>query len=734
MLQSIAERGRFETFFLGNTMALFGKERFVFENYGGSYQLRIQSADDLAALETLDDPFWIATSAPINQFTCDPVLLKRLDADKNGRLQTWEIRKAAAWLLSMLRNKDAITARQDTLELESLDTTRDGGKRLLDAANQVLQNLGECGAATVSLAQVRDRQTIFASGIHNGDGVIPADSIGEPELEAFARDVMACVGAATDINGSEGVDRSLLDTFIESAKALLGWHDEFGKEGRAEALLPFGAETAQRHVLYQSVASVIAAYFAQCRVVALNTMLGRTPEEKPCPADAFVDEEQAAAYLGQAPLAAPRADGLLMVQGEVNPYFADILAEFADSVAAPLLGDEFNGEWLEESQWQAVMAAFAPYEEWLASKSGGQVETLGLDKLRSYLASDLPIRLGALIESDLDAGEELEALNDLEYLMLLQRWFLDICNNFVGFPCLYDPSRHAMIEMGRLVMDGRIFAFNFRVTDIEAHSVAAERSGIYLLYSEVTGGPEDKPFAIVTPVTRGPVLSLCTGKRGVLFDLAGRQWDTRVVKVVENPVSLRRAITAPFKRVGGLISSTAERITSGAEQQIQAQINQATTVVETGIKEGATTAQTAPAPTPPAAQAAPAPGVGGMRDMVLTGGFLVAMLGSSFAFIAKTFSGMESRHVWTALGVGLALLVVVLTPTVVIAFFRLRRRNLSAILEASGWAINAPMRLTHGLCRIIVQKPWRSKRFVRERRDLTRDYARTVADTDAPGK
>jgi len=85
-------------------MVLSGKPGFVFENYGGSYQLRIRTAEDLAALEELDEPFWMATSAPVDQLTCDPVLLRRLDRDGNGRIQSWELRQGARWLLHMLRS------------------------------------------------------------------------------------------------------------------------------------------------------------------------------------------------------------------------------------------------------------------------------------------------------------------------------------------------------------------------------------------------------------------------------------------------------------------------------------------------------------------------------------------------------------------------------------------------------------------------------------------------------
>ncbi|MBN2309487.1 MAG: hypothetical protein JXR94_10980 [Candidatus Hydrogenedentes bacterium] len=705
-------------------MAFLTRQKFAFENYGGSYQLRIQSAADLAALEELDDPFWMATSAPLSQLTCDPVLLDRLDRLRNQRLQSCEVRRAARWLLHVLADRRRADERSDVLELAAIDTSHDEGRQLRDTARRVLRNLGHDGEGTLSLAQARDHQAIFAQGLANGDGVIPADGQLDAELDAFIQDIIATEGSTTDLNGALGVDQALVDAFLANSRALIDWHDAVRAEG-GEELLPFGADTAARYELYARLAPAIRAYFRQCDVVELNRSLGRAAARAECPAEVFDNESAAADYLARAPLAAPRADGLLRIEEGVNPHYRAAVAELATTVIAPALKGGFNGEQLDERQWRAVEHTFAPYEGWLAAKAGGQVETLGLDKLRGYLDSDLPARLQSLIESDLAVGKELSVLKDLEFLILLQRWFLDICNNFVSFAYLYDPRRRAMFETGRVVMDGHVFNMNFRVTDVAAHSARAERAGIYLLYSEVTGGPEDAPFYIVTPVTTGRLANLGPGKRGVLFDASGRQWETRVVKVVENPVNLREAIAAPFKRIGAQISATAERITSGAEKQLETQIAEASSGIEAGVKGGIAASATAPAPPPAPEPGASAPGgrVGGLRDMLLSGGVAVAALGSSFAFIGKTLSEMGSKWwlVLVAVAVGLTLVVI---PTALIASLRLRRRNLSGVLEASDWAINAPMRLTRNLRRLIVQRPPHPTSIAKLRRDLTRSLGR----------
>lgn len=201
-----------------------------------------------------------------------------------------------------------------------------------------------------------------------------------------------------------------------------------------------------------------------------------------------------------------------------------------------------------------------------------------------------------------------------------------------------------------------------------------------------------------------------------------------MVRVVTNPVNLRQAIAAPFKRIGAQLSSTAERITSSAETQLQAQVSQATTSLETGVKEGITAPQGAGEPAPPS----PTPqghGMGRMRDWVLAGGVAVSALGASFAFIAKTLNDLGSMW-WLLLAALAAGLTIVLVPTILIAWFKLRRRNLSAVLEASGWAINAPMRLTRRLRRLIVQIPSHPKSFLQLREDMVSGLLRKLRDDD----
>jgi len=66
-------------------------------------------------------------------------------------------------------------------------------------------------------------------------------------------------------------------------------------------------------------------------------------------------------------------------------------------------------------------------------------------------------------------------------------------------------------------------------------------------------------------------------------------------------------------------------------------------------------------------------------------------VGSAFAFVTKTLASLRPQQIAGGL---LGAVLLVMLPVSLIAFLKLRRQDLSALLEGCGWAINARMRLT----------------------------------------
>jgi hypothetical protein len=248
--------------------------------------------------------------------------------------------------------------------------------------------------------------------------------------------------------------------------------------------------------------------------------------------------------------------------------------------------------------------------------------------------------------------------------------------------------------MGSLVIDGRWFNFAVRVADEAEHSKLAKTSGMYVMYVEIVRAGEPERPVVAVPATSGTVGNLCVGKRGVFYDTRGRNYDARVLKIIENPISFREAMVAPFVRLGRFIGGKIEAISGSAERELESQLGKATDKVQNGVQEAV---RNAPDVADTALQAGPEqtsaaqPGIAASRRDLLVGASVsLAALSSAFAFITKQLSGLSTATIVVAL---LVVLAVIFLPTAIVAAYKLSRRDLSAILEGCGWAINARMRL-----------------------------------------
>lgn len=273
-------------------------------------------------------------------------------------------------------------------------------------------------------------------------------------------------------------------------------------------------------------------------------------------------------------------------------------------------------------------------------------------------------------------------LSLLEKVILYQAGILDLANNFVSFPHLYDPNRRAMFEMGTLVMDGRRFNFAVKVENRDAHVEVAKTSNMFVMYIEVIPKHQEETYEVAVPVTSGGKGNLYLGKHGVFLDVNRRECDAKVVHIVENPISYREALISPFLRLGRTLTGKIESFTAERETkwdtyaaQPPSQIDKAAETRQSRLFAG---------------------------GLLVGGGVAIAAISSAFAYIAKSLAGVPP---WKILvGIGGSILVVML-PITIVAFLKLRKRDLSAILEGSGWGINARMRLTHKQGWFFTEKP-----------------------------
>ncbi len=665
-----------------------------FDRFGRTYHLSIRSARELEQVLELDDSHWIAMSAPVAGLNGDRRFLDLVDTDHNGRIRTDEMRAAIRYLLDRVAGRDGIGDGSDVLALSAIDGSHPEAADLLDTAEYILSAVGAEDRSAISLTQVTDFEHQLDSSVINGDGIVPPEATAEPAVQQFIRDLIGCYGGREDLTGRVGVSEEDLAKFLQDARAYLDWAAKGDLPAGAQTtdVLPLGAETAAAHAALEAVRPKLDSFFARCRMVRFRpdaAAQAGVEGWKAVPSD-FASAATIEDALRRAPLAEPNPEGVLTLDDEVNPAYAEALGRFRAQVVRPLLGDSRR---LTGAQWKELLKRFAGYEAWLAGKQGGAVGGLGRERLRACLEGPLPQALRDLLAQDRLVADKLASVRKLVRLLLYQKHLLELANNFVSFPDLYEPTRRAMFEMGSLVIDGRWFNLAIRVDDVKQHKDVARSSRIFVIYAELTRAEATQKSVVALPATSGTMGNLAVGKRGVFHGSDGMTYDARVVDIIENPISFREALAAPFVRLGQFIGGKIEAISGTAQKALESQVGQVTDQMQTGVQQ---TVQQAPQLVQqaggPAAGAPAAPSTSARRDLLVGASFSIAALSSAFAFVTKQVSGLEKPFHTLALAV-LIVLIIVSLPTAIVAAWKLARRDLSSILEGCGWAINARMRL-----------------------------------------
>jgi len=667
----------------------------ICRNYGGSYQLRIQNAEDLEKIQVLDEVHWAATSIPTDSLNCDKAFIAYMDTDKNGRIRPAELKAAWSWLIQVLADRHRLSEGSDVLRLQDIDTHRPEGQKLHAAAELILTNLNISGKNEISLAQVRDVQSIMASAANNGDGIIPPEVSSNADLAQFITSIVDTVGSQMDACGKPGISEDELKKFLDEAETYLAWkaEGEIPKGHECTEILPWGIETGKAYDLVRNLEGKMDQFFTQCALVKFDERAAAQMQlrEKELEEIDFTDTAKMIDRLKDSPLASPNSEGLLNFEEAINPLYVDSLLELKEKVISRALGD--SHEQLNENEWRKVKNIFRSYRAWLENKQGSKVEELGQDRLRSYLGGSYREQVSELIEKDLAVANELNQIQNLEKLILYQKWLMVLANNFVSFADLYNPNNRALFEMGTLVIDERQLTFTMGVRDRQAHKKISQRSSMYLLYVEVTGRQDkDIKFEIVAPVTSGSSEGLCVGKRGIFFTVDGREWDAEVVDIVVNPISVWESVKAPFQKIADFVREQIEKMTESSEKKA-------------------------------VSMASSASASGTARDLMLGGGLAIAALGSSFAYITKALSEVKPIQVLVAL---LGLAMVVLLPSIFAGFVKIRKRDMSGLLEASGWAVNVHMRLNMTMGRLFTHTPHLPKDARKERRDIIGKFVKEL--------
>ncbi|MDI1301396.1 MAG: hypothetical protein PSX71_05795 [bacterium] len=645
---------------------------------GGFDQVRIDTPADLAALHTLDQKLWAALACPVQGLEFDARTLEYIDADKDGRIRAPELLNAVDWALSVL-NDPAVLFSGEDLPLSALNDS-EAGRHLAASARRLLVNIGLPDAAQISVLDTDDLAAVFPPEKPNGDGFVPATMTDDEALKAAIADIIACMGAETDRSNEPAVSEEKINGFFIQAETFAAWHQRAGKEA---ALQPFGAATEEAIAALSGLREKIDDFFNRVRMAEFDPRAGAlmNGEEAELVRLAALDMANSAQTAGL-PLAniAPGRD-LPLVDG-INPAWIDALTRFREKVVLPLLGEKTS---LSAKDWNGIAEKCAPYFTWLGEKPVLGIDALEPARIEWLVANDVREQLLALVAQDKAVAAEAEGLLDVDKLVRFQKNLVMLLNNFISFREFYTRRDKAIFQAGTLFIDGKSADLTVRVNDLGRHSAMAAASGSYLVYCECTRRGSAEKMLIVAAITAGDAGNLMLGRNGIFYDRKGVDWDAHVVKLIEHSISVREAFWTPYRRIGKMISGQMQKMAASRDKAIEEKSASSVTASATHVENAPAAAVAAAAAPAPAAAAVPPFDIARFAGIFAAIGLAVGAIGTALAAIAAGFLSL----LWWQMPLALLGVVLLISgPSMVLAWFKLRKRNLAPMLDANGWAVN----------------------------------------------
>ena len=652
-------------------MAIINKERkykWEFDNIGGSSRVRISKGEDIRHLAELDPKMWTVLSCPVQGLEIDDKSLAYIDSDSDGRIRVNDIIATAEWITDAIKNPDLILEGKDSIDIEQFADS-DTGRKLYDSAKQVLSGLSKEGRV-VSISDTADSTAIFAQTRFNGDGVITESSADDADEKAAIAAAVASFGGVPDRSGSQGVNAAIIEDFYKALGEYVAWHE-------AAVPAPFAEATDAAIDAYNSLDAKVKDFFMRSRLAAFSPDSTAALDVQTSRIEAISAEnltgktDDIASY----PLARVTGKPEIDLSEPVNPAWA---SQF--DTLRPL----FKGKKaITESDWAEIGAQFAAYSAWKGAKAGAAVEALGLDAVKDFIAKDKKEALLSLVAQDAALAEEAANIEMVDKFLHIFRDFYRLLRNFVTFNDFYNKDKRvsAIFQSGRLIIDQRECRFCMKVTDMAKHNASAAASGMFLVYCDCTTKTSPAKLNIVAAVTVGEIGDLVAGKNAVYYDNAGVEWDAVITKVVDNPISVAQAFWSPYRRMAKAVEDLINKNAAAKDAKIMADATAKINAAPTAV----------PATADPKAAPAPPFDIAKFAGIFAAIGMALGMIGSALVSI---FKGLNALPWWKLILVFVAIMLVISGPAMVLAWLKLRRRNIAPLLNANGWAVNASSKIS----------------------------------------
>ena len=616
--------------------------KWQFFRAGGFDQVSLNTGEDIAQLADLDMKLWVALSCPVKGISFEKDTLSLLDSDGDGHVRAKEVIEAAKWAASQLSDPSWLAKGSESLPLSAIS-----GEDILRTSKHILKALGKEEAEEVGLQDCMRMKEMIAGMPFNGDGMVPLDAARDEEERGLMRDIFEC-------RGGESLVMDMIESFFDE----IGAYAEWMRRGNP---FPFPEETERAAASWSEVSGKVEDFFRRCRLIAFDpdAALSINRSEGDFAGLASLDLSGADAEIAAFPIAKAGANRPLPLEEGLNPLWIDAISRFKEHAVVPLAGERKN---LTEAEWLSISSRLGPYMEWKAGKPCVSVEKLGDRRIMEIATGEGKAGLVELICRDLEVEPEVKGIASVEKLLRYCRDLYAFANNFVSFRDFYTGRGKAIFQAGTLYLDGRSCELCVTVEDVARHAQLAGLSRICLVYCDLRRGNEK--MTIAAGLTSGDSDQLMPGRNGVFYDREGLDWDATVVRIIDHPISIRQAFMSPYKNVGKLVGEQIQKMAASRMRSSQ---------------EGAMKAISDPGK-------APQFDAGKFAGIFAAFGLAVGAIGTAVASMVTGLLGLKFWQVPIAL---FFLVMAVSGPSMLIAWLKLRQRNLGPILDANGWAVNA---------------------------------------------
>lgn len=636
---------------------------------GGLIQVQLSTIDDVFNLKNLDQKQWTALSCPVKGLEFSEETLQILDSDKNDRVRVPEILEAIEFIKKYFKRPEIIMTPGDTIPIGALGEEPFAcGHSPLNSAKAVLDILNKSDATEISLEDISINDKLFSPGVINGDGILPPECVSEDYIASVINNIIEATGGTDDISGVKGITRAQFEDFYNSIRSIREWRETAVKDDPKIFFLKEATDSAASS--FMKLKDKINDYYLRCSLINYDN--GASEILKQQTDKMFLDENgqlQSQENLSKLPLAYCQAEKPLPLDNTVNPAWAKEIDEFKKHVIIPIFNKEISS--LTETHWRKIEGLFEPYVNWIKAMPQNATSFIGLDRIVEILDSDAESKINEYLVQEESHPPIALATVDLKKMLLLRRDFMTLLHNYVSFDDLYRFDKAAIFQCGTLYIDGRSCDLCFKVLDINKHGIMAALSQCFLLYCDCTKSSTGEKMQIAALISDGSTDNLMIGRNGIFYDRNGNDWDATIVKIVENPVSIKQAFWSPYKKIMRMIQEKIAARTAAAESKVMDNLN----ATVNDPKNAGATAKKMDIGTVAAISVA----FTGIATVV--GGILQAFLGLGWLI---------------PLGI-LGIMLAISLPSTIIAWRKLRQRNIGPILDASGWAINGSVKITTSL-------------------------------------